>query len=151
MERKGQNPFDRTNLPKGQQPLRTEKDAILWERIRAAQNVASKQKERTELALAAPVVPPKVVPRPQKPAVASPSAIEVPSLSEIRWTGSNVWRVLCFAVWIFLSLCAFAGSFAGGVIISMGLFFVTVFVSNLPFYLGGAFMDGGRNNNGKAV
>lgn len=151
MESKGRNPFDRTtNLPKDQKPSKAGRQVLEWERIRAAQNVAGKQRERTKAALAAPcVVPPKIVPRPPKPVVVP--IMEVPSKLDIKWTGMNIWRAICMTVWVVLSLAAFSGNFFGGLIISIGLFFVMVFVSGMPFFLKGVAMNGGRNNNGKAV
>lgn len=152
MESKGRNPFDRTtNLPKDQKPSKAGRQVLEWERIRAAQNVAGKQRARTEAALAAPVVvPPKIVPRPAKPAVVPPP--EVPTFDlDIEWNGMNIWRAFCLGVWVVLSLAAFSGNFFGGLIISMGLFFVMVFISGMPIFLKGVAMNGGRNNNGKAV
>ena len=152
MSNKGRNPFDRTtNLPKDSKPSKVGHQVVEWERIRAAQNVAGKQKARTEAALAAPVVvPPKVVPRSPKPAVVPPP--EMPSFDlDIKWTGMNICRAICMAMWLILSLAGFYGNFLGGLIVSIGLFFVMVFISGVPFFLKGATMNGGRNNNGKAV
>ena len=153
MSNKGRNPFDRTtNLPKeNYKPSQKGKQVVEWERIRAAQKVAGEQRARTEQALARPVVvPPKVVPRAPKPKVVS--SPEVPTFDlDIKWNGMNIWRAICLGVWVVLSLAAFSGNFFGGLIISMGLFFVMVFISGMPIFLKGVAMNGGRNNNGKAV
>jgi hypothetical protein len=151
MSNKGRNPFDRTtNLPKDAKPSSVRQPQVLeWGRIRAAQNVAGTQKARTEAALAIPIViPPKIVFRPVKAAVVP---FEVPTKSQSKWTGANIWRGFCFTLWVTLSLAGFAGNFFGGLIISIGLFFVMVFISGMPFFLKGVTMYGGRNNNGKAV
>lgn len=152
MENKGRNPFDRaTSLPEGIKPPKVGHQILEWERIRAAQNVAGKQKKRTEAALAGPVVIlPKVVPRSPKPVVVPPP--EVPTFDlDIKWNGMNIWRAVCMSMWVVLSLAAFAGNFFGGLILSLGLFFVMVFISGIPSFLGGMSLDGGRNKNGKAV
>ena len=151
MSSKGRNPFDRTtNLPKDTKPSRSGRQVVEWERIRAAQNVAGKQRARTEAALAAPVVvPPRVVPRPVRPVVVPP--VDAPAKLDIKWNGMNIWRAFCLTMWVILSLAGFSGNFFGGLIISILLFFVMVFISGMPFFLKGVGMDGGRNNNGKAV
>lgn len=152
MESKGRNPFDRAaSLPEGSKPSKKGRQVLEWERIRAAQKVAAEQRARTEQALARPVVvPPKVVPRPPKPIVAPTP--EVPTFDlDIKWNGMNIWRAVCMTMWVILSLAGFSGNFFGGLILSIGLFFVMVFISGMPIFLKGVAMNGGRNNNGKAV
>lgn len=157
MSSKGRNPFDRTtNLPKDAPPSKAggkalkgkPSNAVEWERIRAAGNVAGQQKARTEKALAAPiVVPPKVVARPVKPVivpVCSPPAT-------VNWTAGNIWTVCCYLLWVVLTLAAMSGSFLGGLILSIPLFFLANLLAQSPGWVGSASLDGGRNKQGKAV
>lgn len=146
MSNKGRNPFDRTtNLPKeNYKPSQKGKQVVEWERIRAAQNVAGKQKERTVAALAATVV----VPRPVKPVVIPPTA---ETSTNIQWNGMNIWRAVCLTLWVVLSLAGFTGNFFGGLIISIILFFVINLAAQAPSWISSVSLEGGRNNNGKAV
>ena len=67
-------------------------------------------------------------------------------------TARQVWVSMWALVWFVLSITMMSGNVVGGLLVSIPLFFVCLFLANAPRLYAGTFADGkGRNSNGTAV
>lgn len=142
----GENPFGKC-VQERANPTVPQSSSEMWERVVRAEATALDQRELTQRALAEM--------REEEKTVEEESTVEALVVAKEETgdthTGTRVWFVIMFLIWLVPSLGAFASSFLGGVIMSSIWALVCLIVARIPSMASGAFAGGGRNNRGAAV